>query len=200
MSWLKYQKIMFANCPPGCATKIFFVLIKCLPCQHQCYQAYSSAVGTWHITSLQEVERYQLDMVRLTSMRSLAAGTKQLTLHFPVIGHNQLRRAGAGVLIAAQPSCVGVHPIEKHDCVSAPLGCRYYRSLQVWQHRVPNLFGAMLHGALNSVASLGDFITQVGSDTVTWRGIIKENGLPDLNSSGALVMVFPVRHRVYCTV
>ncbi|XP_033846511.2 trace amine-associated receptor 1-like [Periophthalmus magnuspinnatus] len=59
---------------------------------------------------VREIERYQQDIVGLTSMHSLGSGTKFLekgrTLHFFGIAHGERRRAGVGLLIAPHLSCL----------------------------------------------------------------------------------------------
>ncbi len=58
---------------------------------------------------MREVERYQLEIVRLTSTHSLGSGTQLLekgwTLFYSGVAHGERRRAGVGLLIAAQLSC-----------------------------------------------------------------------------------------------
>ncbi|KAK5880582.1 hypothetical protein CesoFtcFv8_023595 [Champsocephalus esox] len=68
------------------------------------------ALGTWNVTSLggkepelvREVERYQLDLVGLTSTHSVGSGTLLLdrgwTLFFSGVAHGVRRRAGVGIL------------------------------------------------------------------------------------------------------
>ena len=71
---------------------------------------------TWNITSLagkepelvREVERYQLDMVGLTSTHSTGSGTKLLergwTLHFSGVAQGVRRQAGVGILTSPRLS------------------------------------------------------------------------------------------------
>jgi len=73
-------------------------------------------LGTWNVTSLagkepelvQEVERYQLDMVGLTSMHSTGSGTKLLergwTLSFSGVAQGVRRQAGVGILTSPRLS------------------------------------------------------------------------------------------------
>ncbi|KAI3377917.1 hypothetical protein L3Q82_009047, partial [Scortum barcoo] len=74
------------------------------------------AIGTWNVTSLggrslsscEEVERYRLEIVGLTSTHSLGSGTQLLergwTLHYSGVAQGERRRAGVGLLIAPQLS------------------------------------------------------------------------------------------------
>ena len=67
-------------------------------------------LGTWNVTSLagkepelvREVERYQLDMVGLTSLHGIGSGTKLLergwTLYFSRVAHGVRRQLGVGIL------------------------------------------------------------------------------------------------------
>jgi len=73
-------------------------------------------LGTWNVTSLagkepelvREVERYQLDMVGLTSMHSTGSGTKLLergwTLSFSRVAQGVRRQAGVGILASPRLS------------------------------------------------------------------------------------------------
>ncbi|TWW57009.1 hypothetical protein D4764_08G0009960 [Takifugu flavidus] len=62
-----------------------------------------------------------------------------------------------------------------------------------------------LEGVLESAPSggslvfLGDFNVHVGSDSVTWRGVIGKNAPPDLNPSGVLLLNFCPRLRLSIT-
>merc|ERR1712035_279511 len=85
------------------------------------------AMGTWNVTSLggkepelvREVERYRLEIVGLTSTHSLGSGTQLLergwTLHFSGVARGERRRAGVGLLIAPQLSCLvlGFTPVNE---------------------------------------------------------------------------------------
>ncbi|KAI3370690.1 hypothetical protein L3Q82_007247 [Scortum barcoo] len=57
---------------------------------------------------VREVERYQLEIVRLTATHSLGSGTQLLergwTLHYSAVAQGERRQAGVGLLIAPQLS------------------------------------------------------------------------------------------------
>ena len=70
------------------------------------------ATGTWNVTSLagkepelvHEIERYRLDIVGLTSTRSMGSGTDLLqrgwTLFYSGVVQGERRRTGVGLVIA----------------------------------------------------------------------------------------------------
>ncbi|KAJ7997921.1 hypothetical protein DPEC_G00217190 [Dallia pectoralis] len=76
------------------------------------------ALGTWNVTSLggkepelvREVERYQLDLVGLTSTHNRGSGTLLLdrgwTLFFSGVAQGERRRAGVGILTSPRLSTV----------------------------------------------------------------------------------------------
>lgn len=66
-------------------------------------------VGRKTLELVWEVERYQHEIVGLTSMHSMSSTTQLLsrswTLHYSEVAQGELRQAGVGLLIAPQLSC-----------------------------------------------------------------------------------------------
>ncbi|KAK3532138.1 hypothetical protein QTP86_008588 [Hemibagrus guttatus] len=173
------------------------------------------AFGTWNVTSLggkepelvREVERYQLEIVRLASTHSLGSGTQHLergwTLFYSGVPHGERHWAGVGLLIAPQLSH---HVLEFSLCLWTRDRCltvvsAYGPNGSVEYPTFLETLRGVLEGALtgDSIVLLGDFNAHVGNDSDTWRGMIGRNSHPDLNSSGVLLLDFCASHSLSIT-
>jgi len=172
-------------------------------------------IGTWNVTSLsgkeqelvEEIEKYRLDIVGLSSTHSKGSGTVNLergwTLYYSGVNVQERGRAGVGILTSPRltPCVLEWIPEDERVCairvrvsrdqivtfisVYAPNNEADYpgfldRIAQVMD-RIP---------VNDSVVVLGDFNAHVGVDDLTWKGVIGRNGDAHTNKNGEMVLDF----------
>ncbi|TWW74392.1 hypothetical protein D4764_14G0003950 [Takifugu flavidus] len=153
--------------------------------------------------------------VGLTSTHGKGSGTSLLergwTLYHSGVADGERRRAGVAILVAPQLSaCILEFTLVDERAASLRLRvggriltvvCAYGpNSSSVYPPFLESLEGVLesAHSG-GSLVLLGDFNAHVGSDSVTWRGVIEMNAPPDLNPSGVLLLDFRAHLRLSIT-
>ncbi|XP_029977141.1 uncharacterized protein LOC115409932 [Salarias fasciatus] len=162
---------------------------------------------------VKDVERYRLDIVGLTSKESMGSGTQSLemgwTLHFFGVAHGLVWRVAVGLLKAPQLNClvleftsvriVSLHLWVGDSCLTVVSTYRLNSSAEYLA------FSESLGGVLDSaptgdsIVLLGDLNAFVGSDNETCWGVTRLHSLPDLNSSGVLLLDYCASHSLSIT-
>ena len=166
------------------------------------------AIGNWNVFSITgkeqelvgEAKRYRLDIVGVSSTKRRGSGTVDLDggwkLFYSGVDPDMTAQAGVGILTSPRLA----------DCVIDwnPLGGRVCllrlrlkeRTLALLMVYAPNAeaeyqpFLDEVDAALQRVANMdsiilmGDFNAHVGTDSLTWKGVIGRNGDSDLNTNG----------------
>ena len=170
------------------------------------------SVGNWNVRTLtgkeqelvEEAKRYHLDIVGISSTKRRGSGTVEMgggwKLFYSGVDPTMSAQAGVGILTSPRLA----------DCVDEwiPIGGRVCilkvkiksQSLCFIQVYAPNSttqyldFVDEVNDALQRVSSsestvlLGDFNAHVGTDDVTWKGVIGRHGDADLNENGRCLL------------
>jgi exonuclease III len=172
-------------------------------------------IGTWNVTSLygkeqelvQEIEKYRLDIVGLSSTHSKGSGTVNLekgwTLYYSGVNVQERGKAGVGILTSPRlTSCVLEWiPEDERVCairVQIPRG-QVITFVSVYAPNTEADYPGFLDKIAqlidkvpvnDSIVVLGDFNAHVGVDDQTWKGVIGRNGDAHINKNGEMVLDF----------
>ena len=182
-------------------------------------------LGTWNVTTLKDkekelvrqVERYNLDLVGLTSTHSDPSSAKTLdldwTLFYSGVDEGVKRQAGVGILINLikfRATVLNFTPVDER-VVSLRLRVMGGKTLTVVCAYAPineeeyPAFLEILRKVLREVpvedfvVLLGDFNAHVGNETDQWPDVIGRHGLPERNQTGTLLLKFCASRRLSIT-
>ena len=172
------------------------------------------AIGNWNVSSLTgkeqelvwEAKQYHLDIVGVSSTKRRGSGTVELAegwkLFYSGVDPTMSAQAGVGLLISPRLAhcVVDWTPLGGRVCLlKLKLQKRSVCILQVYAPNMEKQYQPFLDEvsdalqkltASESVILLGDFNAHVGTDNMTWKGVIGKHGDPHTNKNGKDLLQF----------